>query len=71
MSYEHGTHFHEHYIAEVESALSANSLASVQETLERRFATAEGRRTPQQAEIDRIAKQLTYVGTLALLESAA
>lgn len=71
MSYEFGSHYDSHPIAEVESALSANSLESVQQTLENRLATAEGRRVPQQAEIDRIAEQLSYIGTLALVSSAA
>lgn len=71
MTYEHSAHFNEDHFAEVDSALSANSLESVQRTLENRLATEESRNMPSQIEIDRLSEQLSYLGNLAVEASAA
>lgn len=71
MRYHNSIHFREDLYEEVDAALSANSIDSVQQTLENRLLTEENYTPPNPVEIERVKQQLGYIGSLAVGSAAA
>lgn len=71
MRYQNSIHFREDPYEEVDAALSANCVNSVQQTLENRLLTEENYTPPNAPEIERLKQQLEYIGSLAVESAAA
>lgn len=65
MRYNGSIHYREDPREEVDSALTANSMESVLHTLEGRLLNEKSYRPRDVDEIERVEKQLSYLGILA------